>query len=144
MVKRRQRGCIEIEHLNSTEMMLVGLQVWRGAFVLADFLFHHRHLFANQHILELGSGVGLSSIAAAIYTKKSIICTDIDIGGILALIQDNVKRNMTITGNENRVKVMELDFKNLNWCAELQNCVGQCDTIIAADGELFNLKSILV
>lgn len=135
IVARKKSGCIEIEHLNSTNLLLVGLQVWRGAFVLADFLFHHCRTFANKHILEVGSGVGLSSIAAAVFTTERVICTDIDIGGILNVIRSNVARNTGLTGNVNKVDVMELDFKNSNWPSELQEAMKQTDVVIAADGE---------
>lgn len=62
------------EHSISTELNLVGLQVWRGAFLLADYVLSHPDLFKNQIVLELGSGVGLTSIVAS-YLAKEIICT---------------------------------------------------------------------
>lgn len=133
-VKRRKREFIRIEHFQSTDLRLVGLQVWRGALILADFLFHHRHEFANKHILEVGSGVGLSSIAAAIFANKQIVCTDLDIGGILNLIRANIKRNANLMGDEDKIDVMELDFKSTEWSMELREVVRQTDVIIAADG----------
>lgn len=136
-VKRRKREFIRIEHFQSTDLRLVGLQVWRGALILADFLFHHRHEFANKRILEMGSGVGLSSIAAAIFAKKRIVCTDIDIGGILNLIRDNIKRNAGLMSNEDKIDVMELDFNSTEWSKELCEAVRETDVIIAADGWWF-------
>lgn len=78
-VPRRKRGEIKIgevkiieiferiiqswnnsEHLKATDLTLVGLQVWRGALLLADYIFHNRNEFEDKQILELGSGVGLT------------------------------------------------------------------------------------
>jgi len=56
-------------------LKLVGLQVWRGALLLADFIiWKSKEEFENKTILEIGSGVGLTSIVAGFYAKK-IICT---------------------------------------------------------------------
>ena len=52
----------------------MGLQIWRGALLLADWLLYNRETFKEGHyILELGSGVGLSSIVAAMFTP--VFCT---------------------------------------------------------------------
>lgn len=67
IVRRKRRATIAIEHKKSTDLTLVGLQVWRGALVLADFLFHNRKKIATKRLLELGSGVGLTSIAAGAF-----------------------------------------------------------------------------
>lgn len=63
-----------VEHSVSTELNLVGLQVWRGAVLLADYVLSCPDLFKNQTVLELGSGVGLTSIVAS-YLAKQVICT---------------------------------------------------------------------
>lgn len=129
-VARKKMGIIEIEHSSSTVLQLVGLQVWRGALLLADFIFHHRHHFANKNILELGSGVGLTSIAAAIFCKK-VICTDVDLGGILQVIRKNVERNRKLLRND--VKVMEFDFNTVEYTPELVGAIETSDVILAAD-----------
>lgn len=65
----------KLEHLESTILSLVGLQVWRGALLLADFiLFHGKTYFNDKDFLELGSGVGLTSVIAGIYAK-SVVCS---------------------------------------------------------------------
>ena len=47
------------------------LKVWRGAFLLADYIIEYsQEYFAGKNILELGSGTGLTSIVAAIYANK--------------------------------------------------------------------------
>lgn len=133
VVKRKRRDAIEIEHQESTDLTMVGLQVWRGALILADFLFHNRQKFSGQNILEMGSGVGLSSIAAAIHSEHNVCCTDIDLGGILRLIGTNVLRNRRLMP-KCRVNVMPMDFSDRNWSIDLQKCVRDAEIILAADG----------
>lgn len=76
--KRRNHGNLFSsflsEHSISTALNLVGLQVWRGAFLLADYILHNANLFHGQTVLELGSGVGLTSIVAGMFAKE-VICT---------------------------------------------------------------------
>jgi predicted nicotinamide N-methyase len=63
------------EHSYSTTLDLVGRQIWRGALLLADFVLHHGPSLLQGHtVLELGSGVGLTSIVAAMFATE-VICT---------------------------------------------------------------------
>lgn len=62
------------EHSTATPIRLVGLQVWRGALLLADYILHHSEALAQSTVLELGSGVGLTSVVAAMVVKQ-VICT---------------------------------------------------------------------
>lgn len=56
-----------------TSLDLVGLQVWRGALLLADFLLHSSlqgketgiNIQKSDHVIELGAGTGLTSVVAA-------------------------------------------------------------------------------
>lgn len=90
-------------------------------------------MFKNKRLLELGSGVGLTSIIAAKYAKE-VICTDVDIGNILQLINVNVDRNLNSLLSKRNIKVMELDFKAENWSTELNSCIKNVDIVFAADG----------
>lgn len=63
-----------LEHSTSTELQLVGLQIWRGAFLLADYILSNLGIFSDKVILELGSGVGFDSIIASM-VAKDVICT---------------------------------------------------------------------
>lgn len=93
----------------------------------------HRKFLENKTILELGSGVGLTGIVAAMYAKR-VICTDINYGGILELIERNAQRNTKLMNGN--LDVMELDFKQLGWSPDLKEAIDQTDVIIAADGKL--------
>lgn len=110
ILERKVQGVIEIEHSKSTKLDLVGLQIWRGALLLADYILHNEKRFKNRKILELGSGVGLTSIVAS-FCAREVICTDIHIGGLLELIKANIDRNAHLKNPECNVIVTELDFK---------------------------------
>lgn len=58
----------------STKLQHVGLQVWRGALLLADYILSNPDLFKDKTVLELGAGVGLTSIVASFLADK-VICT---------------------------------------------------------------------
>ena len=119
---------IELESYGETNVDLVGLQVWRGAFFLADFIIMNSDQFVGKHVLELAAGTGLTSIVATLVGKEqmhtksgSLICTDVDRGPILPLIRRNFQRNSITTGSNEvdqtgyarlPVKVAEIDFFN--------------------------------
>lgn len=66
------------EHSFKTKIALVGLQVWRGAFLLGDMLIHLglKGQLKDKTVLELGAGTGFTSFVAALYAKK-VVCTGI-------------------------------------------------------------------
>ncbi|XP_046600676.1 methyltransferase-like protein 22 isoform X3 [Neodiprion lecontei] len=130
IIDRQTQGELIIEHSISTALGLVGLQVWRGAFLLADYILHNGKLFENQVVLELGSGVGLTSIIAGMLANE-VICTDVNVGGILKLIQGNVDRNRVYI--KSPFLVTELNFFNLNWPKTLQEKIDAASIILAAD-----------
>ncbi|XP_015833315.2 methyltransferase-like protein 22 [Tribolium castaneum] len=127
---KEKTGVIEIEHSKSTVLGLVGLQIWRGALLLADWLLHNSSTFKDKHyILELGSGVGLSSIVAGIFTP--VFCTDINKGGLLKLIKGNVLRNVHLT--KHPITVLELDFMSQVLPREIVTSIEKTPIVIAAD-----------
>lgn len=126
-----KRDFILIEHSPSTVLQLVGLQVWRGALLINDYIIHNRNRFMGKSLLELGSGVGLSSILAAKYCD-TVCCTDLDIGGLLDLIRNNVKLNPHLNLKAD-ISVQELDFMKRNWSGSLKDHVVNSDFIVAAD-----------
>ncbi|XP_063920825.1 methyltransferase-like protein 22 isoform X3 [Zophobas morio] len=127
---REKLGVIEIEHSKSTVLDLVGLQIWRGALLLADWLLYNRETFKEGHyILELGSGVGLSSIVAAMFTP--VFCTDINKGGLLKLIKGNALRNSHLT--KHPITVLELDFLSQVLPREIVATLEKTPIVIAAD-----------
>ena len=60
-------------------MDLVGLQLWRGALLLADFILAHPDQFRGGNILELAAGTGLTSVVSAMF-GSTVTATDVDRG----------------------------------------------------------------
>jgi len=62
------------EHVNQTSLDMVGMQVWRSALLMGDFILDNkRDIFTrDQVVLELGSGVGLTGIIAAMCCKEIV------------------------------------------------------------------------
>nr|XP_026499262.1 methyltransferase-like protein 22 [Vanessa tameamea]XP_026499263.1 methyltransferase-like protein 22 [Vanessa tameamea] len=131
-VERPLKEVIKIEHSSKTKISLVGLQVWRGAFLLGDLLIHlgQTGQLRGKTLLELGAGTGLTSFVAAMFAKK-VVCTDIDLGGILDLIKLNAKYNSKLI--KSQFRVMPLDFTKLDWNRVLLDEIERTDIVIAAD-----------
>ncbi|KAG0719970.1 Methyltransferase-like protein 22 [Chionoecetes opilio] len=125
-----QEGVVLIEHQNATTLDLVGEQVWRGALFLADFILHHADMFRGSHVLEVASGVGLTSVVAAMLAAQ-VTVTDVDKGEILDLIRRNVKRNEDLL--KAQISVKEIDFYNHGTIDDLQTDNKDVSIILAAD-----------
>ncbi|XP_066250788.1 methyltransferase-like protein 22 isoform X1 [Euwallacea similis] len=121
---------LDIEHSYSTNLRLVGLQIWRGALLLADWFLHYGHsLSQDDFILELGSGVGLSSIVASMFTP--VICTDVDRADIFKTIRANVMRNAHLS--KYPVEILELDFTAEQLPEKISTLLPKIKLIFAAD-----------
>ena len=60
----------------STTLDDVGLQVWRGSLLMADYLFCQKERLQESLLLELGAGTGLVSVTAAL-TAQCVFCTGV-------------------------------------------------------------------
>jgi len=110
---RRQSGCREVivlRHHMRTELDQVGLQVWRGALVLCDYVIENRDLMTQKHCLELGAGTGLLSIVLAQFAA-CVTCTDRD-ESILELCRHNIITNKHL--NQCKIITHELDWLDTN------------------------------
>ena len=70
-----------LEHSLSSSVDLVGLQLWRGALLLADYILDTCHVFSGTRVLELAAGTGLTSVTAAMFAN-TVTATDVDRGKI--------------------------------------------------------------
>lgn len=123
----RSEQHLVIEHRQHTSLGEVGLQVWRGSLLLADYILHHHHEFNGKTVVEVGSGTGLASIIAS-YCGARTTATDIDNCDIMDLIQRNCRANSELV--KESITVRPLDFgDNL----EKLDFIDNIDTIIAGD-----------
>lgn len=135
LVVERRDGCreevIRIEHSASTSLRLVGLQVWRGALLLADWAVHcGPSLLRGATVLELGAGTGLTSIVAAMHAEE-VVSTDVDMGGILDLIRANAALNRDLV--KAKFTVLGLDFFAERFSPEVEGKLKEVSIIFAAD-----------
>jgi len=122
---------ITIEHINQTSLKMVGMQIWRSALSMSDFIMDNRDIFtSDQVVLELGSGVGLTGIVAAIYCKE-VIFTDIDNKDILSTIEKNIHLNRDLIVGH--TTVTPLNFSEPELLDTLRNKLRDVKIIIAAD-----------
>ena len=88
--KSEPSGSLTLRHTLDSKLVDVGLQVWRGALLLADYLVACPSL-AQGTVLELGSGCGLCGLLAA---RLGAQCYLTDIGdGVLHNTRENARQN---------------------------------------------------
>ncbi|NWI18824.1 MET22 protein, partial [Crypturellus soui] len=134
---------IKIEHTMATPLEDVGKQVWRGAFLLADYILSKWDMFRCCTVLELGGGTGITSIIMGTVAKR-VYCTDVG-EDLLAMCERNVALNKhLIDQGSNEIKVKELDWMQADFCtdleapyswseAEIADLHDHCTVVMAAD-----------
>ncbi|XP_008328730.1 methyltransferase-like protein 22 [Cynoglossus semilaevis] len=114
---QRVGDVIRIEHTMATPLEDVGKQVWRGAFLLADFILSEADMFRGATVLELGAGMGFTSIVMAT-VAKTVYCTDVG-DDLLSMCERNVSVNRHMTKNGGgEVKVKQLDWLQYSLCTD--------------------------
>ena len=103
---RASRLCFE--HRGLTTVDDVAFQLWRGAFLLAEYVVACRDMWRGRTVVELGAGVGLVSTVLGRYSK-SVFCTDL-VPAAVSLAARNVARNSAWICNEGSVKCRVLDW----------------------------------
>ncbi|XP_060116594.1 methyltransferase-like protein 22 [Heteronotia binoei] len=131
---------IRIEHTMATPLEDAGKQVWRGAFLLVDYILSERDLFKDCTVLELGGGTGIVSIAMAT-AAKTVYCTDVG-EDLLDMCERNVALNKHLcepAGSE--VKVRMLDWLQDELCTDPDISHSWSDEEIA---ELHDLTTVIL
>ncbi|KAM6250324.1 methyltransferase-like protein 22 isoform 2-T3 [Porphyrio hochstetteri] len=116
---------VKIEHTMATPLEDVGKQVWRAAFLLADYILFKRDTFRSCSVLELGGGTGITSIIMGTAARR-VYCTDVG-EDLLAMCEQNValNRHLMEPGNP------EAPY---SWSEEeIADLHDHCTVIMAAD-----------
>lgn len=92
--KRRRKSSLYIimHHLNTTSINDVGKQLWRGAFLLSDYLIHMQNHLVSKTVIELGCGIGFVSKVASLLPSQRVYMTDAN-DSLLRLAVQNIDRN---------------------------------------------------
>ncbi|XP_060541279.1 methyltransferase-like protein 22 isoform X5 [Pantherophis guttatus] len=115
-------------------------EVWRGAFLLADYILSKQDMFKGCTALELGGGIGFVSIIMS-KAAKTIYCTDVG-EDLLSMCERNVALNKHVTeptGSEIRVK--KLDWQQDDFCTDPEDCFSWSKKEIA---ELHDLTTVIL
>ena len=105
-----------------------GASIYSCSIVLADFIGIHAHLFSSKRVLELGCGLGLSTMAALISGASYVCATDGD-SMVVDYARANLERNGFVAGLHPSV----LRWGDADALGLLQRSRGPFDVVIAAD-----------
>uniref|UniRef100_A0A673IUL5 Methyltransferase-like protein 22 n=1 Tax=Sinocyclocheilus rhinocerous TaxID=307959 RepID=A0A673IUL5_9TELE len=125
-------------HTMATPLEDVGKQIWRGAFLLADFILVQASMFKGATVLELGAGTGLTSIVMAM-VAKTVYCTDVG-DDLLSMCQRNVTLNKQhFEPQESEIRVRQLDWMADDFCtdADLEFCWTDAEIVDLHDNTTF-------
>jgi len=122
IVKRRRRGGrgeVLVRHECETPLAGVGMQIWRGALLLADYVLHRSATLRGATVLELGCGCALTGLLAARFASH-VVLTDSPVR-VLDNAQHNASLNARPIGSATypyparaTVSVRRLDFFELD------------------------------
>ena len=126
------RFFITLYNHNESELETVGLQLWKGALLLTDYLIHRKSNLEDKVVLEMGGGVGLCGVILTLMRHKGAYITEKD-QSIARFTAKNLATNLHSRssnhllgpGEENysEVKVRLLDWKSTSnpRCFSLSN-----------------------
>ncbi|XP_012682605.2 methyltransferase-like protein 22 [Clupea harengus] len=135
-----RQDVIRIEHTMATPLEDVGKQIWRGAFLLADFILSRPAEFEGVTVLELGAGTGLTSVVMATQAKM-VYCTDVG-QDLLSMCQRNVTINRHLTeAKASEVRVRQLDWTGDDFCTDAEVAYAWTEDEVA---DLHNETSLIM
>uniref|UniRef100_A0A0D9WSG1 Methyltransferase-like protein 22 n=1 Tax=Leersia perrieri TaxID=77586 RepID=A0A0D9WSG1_9ORYZ len=123
--RKRERSdhVLTIQHGITSSLKSVGLQVWKAALLLADFVLHKSFTSSELNgvtAIEIGAGTGLVGLALA-RVAKTIFITDRGTN-ILDNCLENVRVNSSMLKfDEAKAYVRELDWK-MSWPPPVVTC----------------------
>lgn len=121
---KKKRRCggdywyLTIQHRVMTSIDKVGEQLWRGSFILSDYLIFRRNDLHDCVAFELGGGVGFLSIVASLIPFKSIYYTDYS-QDLVALGSFNLDNNSHLSTFDNNFERCPAYPRVLDWFQEI-------------------------
>jgi len=113
--RKRTSTYVTLFHRISTSLPDVGLQVWRGSFLLADFLLSKIELLKDKVIIELGGGVGLIGVICLLFPHRGAFITDYK-DEIIELTKHNISKNLHIDSNFIELRaISNIYTRVINW-----------------------------
>lgn len=103
---------IFLDHEIETNLEQVGLQLWRSAFFLTDYLLNNLDLINNKIIVELGAGLGITSYIVSFFAQM-VFCTDLEF--VVQRSEQNWLKNQENLKELIEEKGSNILFKSLDW-----------------------------
>jgi predicted nicotinamide N-methyase len=108
----------------------VGTRTWESGLFAAEFMHTFPHMFTRKHILELGSGVGITGLLSVSLLPRDLCpsqftFTDYD-EFVLSNLRENVSRNAQNNSD------CSLQVEKLDWSCSIPDQL-VADVILAAD-----------
>ncbi|KAF7309709.1 LIM-domain-containing protein [Mycena indigotica] len=72
---------------------LWGHHLWNAGRVVASYLDHHRNLYLDENVLELGAGGGLPGLVAAKSGAKHVVLSDYPDESLIQNLEHNIREN---------------------------------------------------
>lgn len=137
-VRQVQRG--EIDGTYGT-----GATVWPASLVLIKYL-EKSNLLHGKHVVDLGAGTGITSIAAAVLGAKSCVCTDGE-EPVVRLARDNIREAAQELGETDNTFPLRIRgcpvFTQLYWWGKgTIDSEHPCDVVLVSDCVLPKLYPI--
>ena len=108
------------DEFNKDERLPYWAELWPSAIGLSRYVINNAELFYHKNILELGCGLGLTSIVLKQQKPASLLCTDYE-NDALELARKNFLQN----------RIRQPDFQYLDW--RDPQLSGKYEIIIASD-----------
>lgn len=97
----------------------VGMTLWPGANLLAEFLLQNPDLLKGKRCVELGSGIGLTAVVAARCNPASLVCTDYE-DDVLRNLEYNLVTNLS-QGDNGALEDAGVSSKYIDWTVTTSN-----------------------
>ncbi len=94
---------------NEDERLPYWAELWPSAHALTEFIVESPALFKDKDILELGCGMGLTTLALARGNPQKLLATDYEQPAL-----DATRRNFNLNGSAQNISLQLLDWRSPN------------------------------
>jgi len=97
---------ISDELFNEDERLPYWAELWPSAQGLTDYILQSAEIFKNKEVLELGCGMGLTTMALALANPKTLLATDYETAAL-----ESTEKNFALNGITKHPKLQLLDWR---------------------------------
>lgn len=118
---------------------------WAGGQALARYLLDHRVLSTDKSVLDLGSGSGLTAIAAAVSGARSVLAADVDAVSCAAVALNAAANGVQVTTTTDDLLAAPLPNADLVLVGDLFYERALADRVLAAiEGAVARGTAVLI